>query len=279
MKSYLSLINEINTLVQIRSMSELYEEHAALHLSRIREDIIHSRDFFEKLGQLAIEVGTDNIAASSSTTEPQATILITANEGLFGDIIEHTFRLFLAYISTHTTDVFVVGTMGKQMMHDFAPTTPYSSIALSDTHIDEATFTKTFTMLFPYRTVNIFYGKFQSIATQQAVMSTITGDMGTESIKVPQARSTKQLMYLYEPSLEAVAGLFGREINASVFSQILQESQLAKHASRMMHLDAAIQRMDETLGSLAKQKRSSLKKIAERKQQSRLAGLFARGDL
>jgi F0F1-type ATP synthase gamma subunit len=165
------------------------------------------------------------------------------------------------------------------MMHTFAPTIAYQSVDLSDTHIDEASFTRVFSLLFPYRTVNVFYGKFQSIATQHAVMSTLNGNMGTDTVDVSKVSSKKQLMYLYEPSLKAVSGLFGREINASVFNQILQESQLAKHASRMMHLDEAIEQMDETLKGLNKQKRSSWKKIVERKQQSRLAGLFARGDV
>ena len=279
MKSYSYLVNESKTLTQIRGMAEVYEEHAAMHLSRIREDIVKSRDFFEKLGQLAVEVGTDNIAATAATGGSQVSILVTANEGLYGDIIEQTFRLFLAFITTHTTDVFVIGTSGNQMMRTFAPTISYTSISLSDTHIDEASFTKTFALLFPYRTVNIFYGKFQSIATQHAVMSTMTGDMGADSVDISRVSFKKRLMYLYEPSLRAVSALFGREINASVFNQILQESQLAKHASRMMHLDAAIEKMDESLKTLATQKRSSWKKITERKQQSRLAGLFARGDL
>ncbi len=281
MKSVTDITFETNSLLQIRGMVEVYEELAAIRLSKIREDIIKNREFFERLEQLATAVGSDTETAyaNAPAENRQTTVLVTANEGLYGDLIEHTFRQFLTFIETHPAPIFVIGKMGAQLMHDAAGGKQFTLIPLSDTAIDEAALAETLTQLSTYRTVNIFYGKFRSIATQNPVMSTITGETAKNYADTPQTLAKKHLMYLYEPSIADVSLLFGTEIKASVLNQVLQESLLAKHASRMMHLDTAIERMDEQLKTLADQKRASLKKITERKQQARIAGLMARGGI
>jgi len=275
MKSYTHLVREAITLFHIRGMVEVYEELAAMRLSAIRTEIMQNRAFFEQLEQLAQEVGADTETAANPAPKKDAVLLVTANEGLYGDIIERTFRQFSTFIAARDMDIFVIGKMGTQLLHEYAPNKPFTPIALSDTHIDKKTVTGVTNLLLPYRTIHVFYGKFHSIALQNIIMSTLTGEV--IDTNAAQTLLKAHLMYLYEPSLASVSTLFGTEIKASVFEQILQESQLAKHASRMMHLDAAIEHIDESLAELAQNKRQSLKKINQQKQQARIAGLFARG--
>ena len=72
--------------------------------------------------------------------------------------------------------------------------------------------------------------------------------------------------YLFEPSLETILIFFEKEIFASIISQTIKESELAKYAARMVALDSSIQNVKEALKKVELQKRLIAHREANKKQ-------------
>jgi len=70
-----------------------------------------------------------------------------------------------------------------------------------------------------------------------------------------------------------IARIFEGEIMASVFEQVLYESQLAKFASRMLSLDRALENVDKRIGEVDQRLRRLKHKITNSRQLSRLSGM------
>lgn len=275
MKTDKSMVAEIRNLGEIKGMMEVYEELAAGKMQKIRQFILSGRDFFENLEKLSDEVGSD-ISSATSTDSKMATVLVSANTGLYGDIIDKTFKIFLDFINQNQTKVYLIGKLGEKMMRSYAPQISCQGIDFPDDAIEPKKFDAVLKKLSPYKKVVIFYGKFYNIAIQHPFVSLISGKTLSKTIN-PEDLTRKRFSYLYEPSMDFVAEIFTEGIFSSMLEQILRESQLAKQGSRLMHLDQTIGNIEMNLTKLAKQKMNLHKKLLNRKQNAMISGMMARG--
>lgn len=274
MRSYKSLLSDTANLLEIKGMVEVYEELAAGKMQKIRKFILSNRDFFESLEKLSDEVGSDFesvVAAEKKTTA----VFVSANTGLYGEIIDKTFRQFLDFIAQNETEVYVIGKLGESLMQSLAPRVAYRSLPFSDDEILPEEFDSLLATLFPYKKIIVFYGKFYNIAIQRPFVSRLTGEVLTRS-QNPDEFAKIRFRYLYEPSLLSVSEVFAGEILTSMLDAILRESQLAKQASRLMQLDQTIENIDLNLTKITAEKRSLRKKSLNRKQNSMISGIISR---
>ena len=137
MSTIKSIIIETQNITEFRGLIEVYEELAAGKMRKVKTSIIGTRDFYESLSQLSVDVGSDFHSALERENPKEAVLFIAANTGLYGDIVEKTFQLFLAYIHTHKAEVFVAGKLGGELMRDFASDISYKIIAIADDKIEE----------------------------------------------------------------------------------------------------------------------------------------------
>lgn len=274
MKSYKSLLSESANLLEIKGLIEVYEELAAGKMQKIRKFILSGRDFFESLEKLSDEVGSDFESVTASEKKTTA-VFISANTGLYGEIIDKTFREFLDFISKNETEVYIIGKLGEELMKSLAPQISYRPLPFSDGDIVPEEFNLALASLFPYKKITVFYGKFYNIATQRPFVSKLSGETLTRS-QNPEELKKIRFRYLYEPSLYAVSEVFAGEILTSMLDSILRESQLAKQASRLMQLDQTIENIDLNLEKITSEKRSLRKKTLNRKQNAMISGIMAR---
>jgi len=271
MKTGKELVLEGNDCLEMKGMAEVFEEIAAIKMQRIRADTTKSRAFFEGLGKLSEEVGLDMSQTSAKKNE-DAAVYISANKGMYGDIVDKIFTDFLTYVKSHTVASFVVGKVAIRLMSQFAPNINYSYFELSDEEVDMQNFGYIMRNLIDYRKIYVFYGKFQNLANQDASSATISGEMLADM----QPNTKNRLNYLYEPSVEGVSQVFNNEILSSVMEQIMRESQLAKFGSRLMFLDNAIQNIDAKMNNLILERRHAKRRLEDKKKLMTISGIFAR---
>ncbi len=275
MRTIKTINADAQMLGELKGLVEVYEELAASQMQHIRADILTSREFFEGLAKLSEEVGADFSRVPQQANQRSVAVFISANGGMFGEIVEKVFMDFLRYIREVPSDVVIVGKWGTEMMRNYAPNIQYSYREISDNTFDLEELTAIMGDLGTYGKIMVFYGKFQSLATQQSTRQTISGNL---LVPADQRKlAGKHLKFIYEPSIDAISAVFSSEIFASVFEQTVRESQLAKYASRLMHLDGALTRIDEHYISIDKEKRKAKKRKNEKRQLAMTAGIKARG--
>jgi len=275
MRSYKTVLADEKEMGELRSIIEVYEELASVSMQKIRRDILSARQFYEGLIRLSIEVGSD-FEAILSPQKKTAAVFISSNMGLYGDIIERTFAHFLDFIKKRRTDTYIIGRVGAEMMREYAPKFAFRMINLADEKIGQDEFGTLITSMASYREIAIFYGKYHNIAVQIPSQATLTGDILPKDEDASLTRK-KQMIYLYEPSLGDVSEVFARQILALNLEEIVYESMLAKFASRLMHLDRSLLRIEERLFADAIEKRRAIHARADKKQKEMVAGVMARG--
>ena len=274
MKSFKYLISESKNLEEIKGFIEVYEELAASNMQKVRKLILSAREFFENLEKLSAEVGSD-VNSIIKSGKKIAAVFVSSNGGLYGEIIDRTFQFFLEFVKKNEAEVYVVGRLGATLMKTLAPGIPFQVFECSDDTILRGDFDLILRRLFPYSRIVVFYGKFYNIAVQHPYVSDISGEFLSKSPDT-QDLSKIRFRYLYEPSLFRVSEFFAGEILSSSLEQILRESQLAKHASRLMQLDQTLEVINTNLDKLKNQKRQLGKKISGKKQNSMISGIIAR---
>lgn len=190
--------------------------------------------------------------AFRTTTKGTIYVLLSANGGLFGDVISRNFSNFKNYLNRIPADeVAVVGTIG-QRLYEFSELKgkyDYQYFPLSDSSADTENLDRLLKYCLDFKTIVIFYTRFVEILNQKPVADSVTGDivfeeaMSTFDSKQP----TFDRDFLFEPDIEKVLGLFESQMINTLFEQKILESGLSKFTSRMVELDNASQRIKENL--------------------------------
>ncbi len=269
---------EIDSLHDIRAFVEVYEEVAATRMQRIRTDVMKARQFLEGLTAVfsdvkynyQSQVGQIVAQTKLSRNGRSVAVFISANSGLYGDIINQTFQMFLGYLDTHPdTDAVVIGKQGVRLIAESRPKILYNYFDFSDDRVDSESLGMMMRYLLQFEKIVVFYGKFKNIVEQIPESTSISGDEILEA----ETGEKKHKKYLFEPSLAGILQIFEGEILASLFEQVLHESSLAKFASRLTHLDQAIENIDGKLGNLAVDARILRHKLDNKRQLARISGI------
>jgi len=233
---------------------ETYETIAGTSVRRIRDSVLANRAFHEGLNQMYHEITSayekkvisfmkkksGKIAGQAILFQKQrkktAFVLISANTGLYGDIMLRVFSAFAAESRRAKGDIVIVGRMGRMFFEDAMSGTEFIYFDFPDNIIAIENLKDISNFLAPYEKVVVFYALFKNVLTQEVKASIVSGtELPTEKNNEKAAS-----IYFFEPSLEEVALFFEKEIFASLLEQVFQESRLAKLASRMILLDHAL---------------------------------------
>jgi len=269
MLSYTQLTEALEQTVDLRSLVEVYEETAAEKMKQIRKRILSSREFLEALTKLSSKVGADLTESFTVKKKQEAAVLMSAKAGLFGDLIERIVNQWLSYVKENRVEPVVVGALGKRLVEERSPSLRFEYLDLEDKHMPEEDLKELSLKLNHYPKVRVFYAKFENIASQEVVNGDVTG-LIMELQQEISKEEAKRSRYIYEPSVNVISDKIGKEIMTSLVGGMAEENQLSKYASRLLHLDRALDKIDEQLGKLRIDQRQADKQIQERKQQERV---------
>jgi len=247
------LKEEKASLESLRGLVGVYEEIAATKMQKVRGAVIQTRYFLEGLlhvyhkAKAAYE--SSNLAGVTLRRKNglMVAVFVSANSGLYGDIVERTFEEFKKFVTQNNCQVVILGKLGVKMMDELMPGYFYNYYDISDDEVDLDSFPMVMGYLLQYEKIMVFYGQFKSILNQDPVMTSVTGDVKSLGEKNNNTGTHGATKFLFEPTPADIAKLFEGEIVASVFEQTLHEASLAKFASRMLSLDKAADNVEQRI--------------------------------
>jgi ATP synthase F1 gamma subunit len=253
------ILNELERLKAIKTMVESYEEITATRMKRIRDSVLNTRQFLNGVSAIFNEVQrsykreTETLMKRNKKNKQskgsflvkngkKVTVLISANTGLYGDIVRKSFETFSEEVKKGATDVVIIGKQGKAFYDSTGLKKDVTSFDLPDDHLDRVAVSKVAQFILNYETIVVCYGKYQSVIKQEPTRTVISDR--TISQDLDQKEENK---YLFEPSIEKIMQFFETEILASIFEETVNESHLAKFASRLISLNQAVENVKNNL--------------------------------
>lgn len=254
---------ELIGVESIKDTLETYEEIAAMRMRKIKSNVLKNREFLSGLDKILGQVEysyAHELEKIKNTKKRQSissvsmlpnngkmvSVLLSANTGLYGDVLKNIFDEFFTYIQSNNTDVLIVGKLGRKMYEASKKPKTYEYFDYSDAGFDEQNSKKLLEKLIKYQKIKVFHGFFQNILNQVPK----TTDISTDNVFARKREQTKEINCLFEPSLEAVLKFFEVQILSSLVDQSIYESFLSKFASRMISLDAAVANTSKRLNQM-----------------------------
>ena len=266
MSSIKQIQANIESHLSMRDLVEVYERMAANTMRKIRDAILASREYYHNLAKLSAEVGADLSSVEEIKSKKSALVLLSSDDGMYGEIMDKVFGRFLKEIKEHpAADVYISGKVGQELIAVVSPRTKYQPLAVVE--VGEK--------LWQYREVEIFFGQFESIARQEPNSRVLSVNQLESTQDAWAGDAIARLKYLYEPSVEAISDKFSKGIFVGVLQQTIKEDELAKNASRLMHLDKALNEIEKKLGAEQVKFGKANKRRVSKKQQLQLAGYKA----
>ncbi|MBA3551120.1 F0F1 ATP synthase subunit gamma [Patescibacteria group bacterium] len=270
----------VNTL---KSLTQTYQEISVMRMQKTREKVLKTRSFLSSLSEIFYDVKTtykNQVAKyiknkDIKTSDRKAVLLLSANTKLYGDITNKVFNLFLNSIKGKNVEIFIVGALGKELFEQQQLHKKYSYYPVPDSNIKVEDLNDLVKTINGFDAVDIFYGQFQSILNQEAVTSNITGDTPflVQPDVISPLHSNPDTKFLFEPDLEKILHSFELQMTTSLVKQTLQESELARHGSRITAMESAIQNIEKTARGLQSSQRKLDATIENEDQIGRIAGV------
>ena len=293
-----NILIQIEDLTGIKDIVGASEEIASMKMREIRNKVLLSRDMNDELTEIYREVTisyknqiirllqekkgkkvVDQIQASNMALKvgngKLACVYLSANSGLFSNILEKTYSEFKTYLKEHTDAVpIIIGEFGKRLFSDDFPNREFLFYPLAENKTSEESLKKVTQDLAEYSNVIIFYARFESMAQQNTTVLDVSG----QNPITPQNQQGEQsplpaVHYLFEPSLEKIIIFFETEIFSGIIQQTVTESELARYASRITTLDMAQENINQQLKTINLAKRFATHRLMNKKQTEALAGV------
>ena len=260
----------------LKLITQAYEEISVMRMQRIRDLVLNTRLFLGDLYNVYVDVKVnykeslmkkiikedDAMKAMRERNGKTAVVFISTNTKLNGEIIQKVFREFYDYSQTHDVEIFIVGRMGKQLYDQRSEKKPYQYYDLEENYINSTSLHKLVTDLLAYKQVDAFYGKFESLLNQIPTEANLTGDQPEEK----QAEGKAATLYMFEPSVVKILEFFETQIFSSLVKQSVNESELARYASRIRAMEEAGQNIDKSMKSLSSQMIKIKRLVSNKKQ-------------
>lgn len=265
---------ELDGLLGLKNLVEVYQEIAATRMQRVRGAVLQSRLFTEGLINVFSKVRAAYRTLKNKPKQVRTlngrtvAVFVSANSGLYGDIIDKTYVKFEAFVTKEKPDVVVLGRLGTKIMADRMPATFFNYFDFPDESVDADSFDMIVRYLIQFERIVVFHGQFQSILQQVPTQTLVSG----QNIEITTIPEEKVANYLFEPSVETIAKIFEGEIMASIFEQSLHESMLSKQASRMLSLDRSLENIEQRLGRVKFDERKIHHALQNKKQLGTISG-------
>jgi F0F1-type ATP synthase gamma subunit len=277
------LTTDMAVLHSIDEIVGSYEEIAAMRMRKVKKSVLQTRDFISGLNDAYQRVWyTYRLQASKKTfgvfNAPKGTletnnknvsVLVSANTGLYGDIIKKTFQLFMDNIVGGSTDIVILGRVGRQLFDSAATGMSYKYFDLSDSGSERESLKPVVEYITPYSNIMVYHGIYVSVLTQDPKKTYVTGKI----MNIKSESDRGELQCLIEPSIEAVTTFFEKQILATIFEQTMFEASLSKFASRMISLDMASENIHVATKKAKFQMLKLRHSINNSKQTERLSGI------
>ncbi len=281
----------LEALNSLKSLAESFEQIAVVRMQKIKDSVLKTRSFLEELSDVYVDLKTSyereikellrkrkenekSLLKALHKSGGTLLVYLSANGKLYGAVTQKTYKLFAQDIKKPeyaSADILIVGRAGREMYEGGGEKRPFDFFEIPDTDIDVTHVKELMEKFLKYEKVYIYYGKFGNVVTQTSIASSITGEDIFET-EVPQT-VPREDRFIFEPTLEKIFSFFETQIMANLFTQTLLENQLARHASRVNAMEAALVEIDKESKVFDRMKNRLKTQLKNKKQLETISGL------
>lgn len=275
------LDKELKQLKALDTLVDVYGEIASNRMMKIRSYVLKNREFLGAINNIfeatlavfikrnVLEQKTNERITFLPHNGKSVGVFIAANTGFYGEIVHKNFNKFAKDIKASNMEATIIGRVGVSLFESRFPGRPFTYFELEDYGIDKSKLQEVIKHLVQYEEINVYYGEYKSVVTQEAAVANISS--GTRAASA--AKSSDD--YIFEPDIEKILMFFETQVFVSLFDQTLRESQLSKYASRILAMDSASENIKETLSKVELERLMLRHGEENKKQINRLASTYS----
>jgi ATP synthase F1 gamma subunit len=257
------LQEDLEALNSIKELAESYEEIAVIRMQKIKDSVLRSREFLVALSDVYVDLkssyerevrdlikrikkGEKSLLTGLQKNGKTLLVYLSSNGKLYGSVTQKTYHMFMADLKKPefaNSDIAIIGSAGKEMFDESSHKRPYIYFEIPDTKVELDHIKQIMQTFLNYEKVYVYYGKFANVVNQDPINTSITGEEIFET-EVHQVINRED-KFIFEPTLEKIFHFFETQIMVNLFSQTLLENQLARHASRVNSMEAALVNIEE----------------------------------
>ncbi len=291
MRNTKELKTELNNVSSLKDLVSSLEELSAMRYRKTKKNVLDTRGFLDEISVLykqvknnymvlKVAVGEKPEIKYRKPTKKVCYVFLSANGGLFGDVINRSFSNLKAYLKRIPPDeLIVVGSVGARLVEfsDVKNLVPYTYFPLSDASGDKENLDNILRYALDFEKVVVFYTKYIEILNQSPTADSVTGDIVFEESVLETSGQVSQLQedFLYEPDIEKILAIFENQMISSLFEQKVLESGLSKFTSRMVSLDSASEKIKQNMVKIRMQYQKMKHSESNKKSVVQIAGFIS----
>jgi F-type H+-transporting ATPase subunit gamma len=295
MQNKQDLQQNIELVSTLKMITQAYEEISIMRMQKIRNSVLKTRDFLVQLSGvfydtkqshnrfLKLLINYDDVdRISPYALLPQngkkLAVYLSANERMNGEIISKVFHSFADYIkekekTNEEYDILIVGRIGKELyLQRGDMPEKYTYLEIPDDNVKLEDMKNLVHQMIQYQEIDMFYGQFVNVINQEAATSNITGDKPFDSKLFKAQKEDPKRKFLYEPSIDDIYTFFETQIFSALLKHTIDESHLARYASRIKAMDESMANIDAKAKVLRAEERKLKKSTQNKKQNEAIAG-------
>lgn len=244
------IYGQLETVESIDNITHILENIASIRIRQIRNEVLASREFFQRLwiifSQLRVSEKQARKSPESQKSSRQAVIIVTANAGLTGEVDSKVIDATLNEIDQKQSDFFVYGLHGESLLlqRGIKPVKTFrfpeigNPIEVVDC-IDAVS---------NYQAPIVFYPSYNSLLSQSVSkieLYSAVQKIGSQKSDVDRSQLIFEDNTIFEPSITEIVDYLESMMASTILTEIILESNLAQYSSRFNAMTAASARASE----------------------------------
>lgn len=281
MRRLSDLQRERNTMSTIVELTGAFEGIASMHISQIKDQVLHSQKYFAELWSIYSQIRVDeffHFGRSSSKVKPISKTLflsITAEGSFSGDIDQKVINAMLKAYDPAKNDIVIIGAHGAtQLKQRGIGFVKNFRLPGRDQNIDVSPVAAETQR---YESTMVFYPSYVSLMNQQVkaiALSAEVTERGKNITEKPEDIISDD-SYIFEPSTHAVVDHLESSMIQIMIGEIILESRLAQHASRFKAMNAAHSKSEESYSDVMLELNRARRHIKDERTKEIINGLRA----
>lgn len=248
MKNLQDVERELNGVSALADITGVFEGIASMRIAQIKNQVLQSQDFFEKLWNMYSQIRVDNyfhfgrLNSKEKIIDKELLIAITAEGGFSGDIDRMLIDKVIDVYDESKHDIIIIGHHGAaQLTQNGIKYHKSFRLPSKDSNINVMPI---IAEVLRYRTTSVFYQTYVTLMYQKVKrigLDVVVQKKGSELDKTKRNLEDiiSEATYVFEPSTNAVVDHLERSMLNLTLTQTILESKLAQYASRFSAMSAA----------------------------------------
>ncbi len=231
----------MSTMVELTSA---FEGIASMRISQIRDQVLHSQQFFQDLWHIYSQLRVDELfhfgrlQNSGQVVDKELMILITAEGSFGGDIDRRLISSFVKDYEPARNVTVVIGRHGAGLLAQRGISfernfkTPQRDLNINTSPLIE--------VVKKYKSTTVYYQHYESLMSQTIKKIHLSNAVIERGGKVDTpGEIINETNYIFEPSTYAVVDHLESSMMQIMLSELILESKLAQYASRFKAMSLA----------------------------------------